>query len=168
MKPRAAWRVDLGCDAGDPGVVGAGEQSRRLIDPVARRLRLSLSTPDFIDAIVTGSINEAGRRTLYMLITTWDLAGGGPFAASAVASSGLAKTVDIVEKSLAVPVFGGILKRLGADKAKLRASLCASQLVGLGIMRYAVRSEPLHSMDVDALVDAVAPTMQRYLTGDLS
>jgi hypothetical protein len=35
-------------------------------------------------------------------------------------------------------------------------------------MRYAVRSEPIHSMDVNALVDAVAPTLQRYLTGDLS
>ena len=148
--------------------MGAGEQSRRLIDPVARRLKLSLSTPDFIDAIVTGGINQSGRHTLYALITAWDLAGGGPFAASAVATTGLAKTVDIVEKSLAVPVFGAVLKRLGADKVKLRASLCASQLVGLGIMRYAVRSEPLHSMDVDALVDAVAPTLQRYLTGDLS
>lgn len=51
---------------------------------------------------------------------------------------------------------------------KLRASLCASQLVGIGIMRYAVRTEPLHSMGVDELVDAVAPTIQRYLTGTLS
>jgi hypothetical protein len=51
---------------------------------------------------------------------------------------------------------------------KLRASLCASQLVGIGIMRYAVRTEPLHSMSVDELVDAVAPTIQRYLTATLS
>jgi Tetracyclin repressor-like, C-terminal domain len=35
-------------------------------------------------------------------------------------------------------------------------------------MRYAVRAEPIHSMDVDTLVDAVAPTLQRYLTGELS
>jgi len=105
---------------------------------------------------------------LFMLITTWDVAGGGPFAASAVTSSGIAKTVDIVEKSLTVPILTPLLKKLGADNVKLRASLCASQLVGLGVMRYAVRSEPIHSMDVNALVDAVAPTLQRYLTGDLS
>ncbi len=143
------------------------KQSGRL-DPVSKILRLPWSTRDFIERIVTGSVNQSGRRTLYLLITTWDLAGGGPFAASAVASSGLAKTVDIVEKSLTVPVLNPLLKKLGADKIKLRASLCASQLVGLGIMRYAVRSEPIHSMDVDTLVDAVAPTLQRYLTGDLS
>jgi Tetracyclin repressor-like, C-terminal domain len=48
------------------------------------------------------------------------------------------------------PVFGPLLKILGADEAAIRASLCASQLVGLGIMRYGVHSEPLHSMSVDA------------------
>jgi Tetracyclin repressor-like, C-terminal domain len=53
-------------------------------------------------------------------------------------------------------------------EAAIRASLCASQLVGLGIMRYGVSSEPLHSMSVDALVDAIGPTMQRYLVGDIS
>lgn len=148
--------------------MGDDEPWKRLSDPVSRLLRIPWSTRDFIERIVTGSVNQSGRQTLYMLITTWDLAGGGPFAASAVATTGLAKTVDIVEKSLTAPILNPVLKRLGADKVKLRASLCASQLVGLGIMRYAVRSEPIHSMDVDTLVDAVAPTLQRYLTGDLS
>jgi hypothetical protein len=148
--------------------VGDEEQSGERGDPVSRLLRLPGTTRDFIDKIVTGSVNQSGRTTLHMLISTWDMAGGGPFAASAMASTGMAKTVDIVEKSLTVPVFSPLLKKLGADKIKLRASLCASQLVGIGIMRYAVRSEPIHSMDVDTLVDAVAPTLQRYLTGDLS
>jgi Tetracyclin repressor-like, C-terminal domain len=152
----------------DSDKVGEDQQRGGRFDPVSKLLRLPWSTRDFIERIVTGSVNQSGRQILYMLITTWDMAGGGPFAASAVASTGMAKTVDIVEKSLTVPILNPLLKRLGADKIKLRASLCASQLVGLGIMRYAVRSEPIHSMDVDMLVDAVAPTLQRYLTGELS
>jgi Tetracyclin repressor-like, C-terminal domain len=158
----AAW---LGRDSDE---MGEDHQQGGRLDPVSKLLRLPWSTRTFIDRVVTGSVNQAGRRTLHLLITTWDMAGGGPFAASAVTSTGLAKTVEIVEKSLTVPIFTPLLKKLGADKVKLRASLCASQLVGLGVMRYAVRSEPLHSMDVDTLVDAVAPTLQRYLTGDLS
>jgi hypothetical protein len=146
----------------------SAEEQPRKNDPVARLLRLPLSTKDFIDRIITGSVNQSGRRTLFLLFTTWDLAGGGPFAASAVATTGLAKTVDIVEKSLTVPVFNPLLKKLGVDKIKLRASLCASQVVGLGIMRYAVRSEPIHSMDVNTLVDAVSPALQHYLTGEIS
>jgi hypothetical protein len=38
----------------------------------------------------------------------------------------------------------------------------------VGIMRYVVRVEPIQSMDVDTLVDAVAPTLQRYLVGKIS
>lgn len=109
-------------------------------------LRLPFGTPDFIEKIVTGSVNQVGRRTLYVLITTWDAAGGGPFAASAIATTGLAKTAEIVQSMFIGPVFNPLLKMLGADKIAIRASLCAAQLVGLGIMRYGVRSEPLHSM----------------------
>ncbi|QUR66011.1 hypothetical protein [Mycobacterium spongiae] len=143
------------------------EPSWGLFDPVAKMLRLPFSTPEFVDRIVTGSINQVGRRTLYLLITTWDAAGGGPFAASAIASTGLAKTAEIVQGMFIGPVFNPVLKMLGADEIAIRASLCASQLVGLGIMRYGVRSEPLHSMSVDMLVDAIGPTMQRYLVGDI-
>lgn len=143
------------------------EPSRGLLDPVAKMLRLPFGTPDFIEKIVTGSVNQVGRRTLYVLITTWDAAGGGPFAASAIATTGLAKTAEIVQSMFIGPVFNPLLKMLGADKIAIRASLCAAQLVGLGIMRYGVRSEPLHSMSVKMLVDAIGPTMQRYLVGDI-
>ena len=134
---------------------------------MAKKLRLPFATPEFIDRIVTGSVNEAGRRTLFLLITTWDLAGGGPFAAGAIATAGLAKTVDNVQRLFVGPVFDPVLKRLGADRVKFRASLCTSQLVGLGILRYAVRTEPIASEKVQPLVDAMAPTLQRYLMGDI-
>src|ERR1700761_9686192 len=143
------------------------EPSRGLLDPVAKMLRLPFGTPEFIDRIITGGVNRVGRLSLYLLITTWDAAGGGPFAASAVASTGMAKTAEVVQSMFIGPVFGPLLKMLGADKAAVRASLCASQLVGLGIMRYGVRSEPLHSMTVEQLVDTIVPALQRFLCGEL-
>jgi hypothetical protein len=141
---------------------------RGILDPVARKLRLPFRTPDFIDKIIRGGVNQAGRRTLHMLLTTWDATGGGPFAASAIATAGLAKTVDVAQSLFIGPVFDPLLKALGADQITFRAALCASQVVGVGIMRYGVRVEPIQSMDVDTLVDAVAPTLQRYLVGDIS
>lgn len=138
------------------------------MDSVAKMLRLPFGTPEFISRMVEGSINETGRRTLYMLITTWDVTGGGPFAASIVATAGVAKTAEIVQDLVIAPVFTPLLRTLGADQIALRASLCASALIGLGIMRYAVRADPLHSMKVDDVVDAMAPTLQRYLVGDIS
>jgi hypothetical protein len=141
---------------------------RSILDPVARKLHLPFGTRDFIDKIVRGGVDQAGRRTLQLLLTTWDTTGGGPFAASAIATAGLAKTVDIAQGLFIGPVFNPLLKRLGADQITFRASLCASAVVGLGIMRYGVKVEPIHSMDVDTLVNAVAPTLQRYLIGDIS
>ena len=141
---------------------------RAILDPVARKLQLPFGTRDFIDKIVRGGVDQAGRRTLQMLITTWDATGGGPFAASAIATAGLAKTVDIAQGLFIGPVFNPLLKALGADQVSFRASLCASAVVGLGIMRYGVRVEPIHTMDVDSLVNAMAPTLQRYLIGDIS
>jgi Tetracyclin repressor-like, C-terminal domain len=161
--------LELRRRCGHSGSVASREKpSPGILDPVARKLRLPFGTPDFIDRIIRGGVNQAGRRTLQMLITTWDATGGGPFAASAIATAGLAKTVDIAQGLFIGPVFDPLLKALGADQITFRASLCASQVVGLGIMRYGVRVEPIASMDVDTLVDAVAPTLQRYLVDEIS
>jgi Tetracyclin repressor-like, C-terminal domain len=161
--------LELRRRCGHPGSVTRREKpSRGILDPVARKLRLPFGTPEFIDRIVRGGVNQAGRRTLHMLITTWDAAGGGPFASGAIATAGLAKTVDIAQGLFIGPVFDPLLKALGADQITFRASLCATQVVGLGIVRYGVRVEPIASLEVDTLVDAVAPTLQRYLVGEIS
>ena len=49
----------------------------------------------------------------------------------------------------------------------LRGDLVASQMVGLMMVRYVVRLEPLASAGQDEVVRLVAPNVQRYLTGDL-
>jgi len=53
------------------------------------------------------------------------------------------------------------------DCPELRAALCATQVAGLGMVRYVLRLEPLASADHDTVVAAIAPNLQRYLTGDL-
>jgi AcrR family transcriptional regulator len=64
-------------------------------------------------------------------------------------------------------VFGPITQALGVPDAQLRATLVGSQFVGLAILRFIARLEPLASASVDELVAAVGPTVQRYLTGDI-
>jgi AcrR family transcriptional regulator len=51
------------------------------------------------------------------------------------------------------------------DEPEYRASLVASQILGLGIARYVLAIEPLASASAEDVVAAVAPTLQRYLTG---
>jgi AcrR family transcriptional regulator len=57
---------------------------------------------------------------------------------------------------------------LGDDtEGRLRATLVASQVVGLGFARYVLGLEPLASATAEDLVAAIGPTIQRYLTGNL-
>jgi hypothetical protein len=54
--------------------------------------------------------------------------------------------------------------RPGPD-ARLRATLAGSQVVGMAIARYVVGVEPLASADREVVIDAIGPTLQRYLRG---
>jgi hypothetical protein len=48
-----------------------------------------------------------------------------------------------------------------------RGALVASQVIGLVMARYVLKLEPLASAEPAAVVAAVGPTLQRYLTGDV-
>jgi hypothetical protein len=43
----------------------------------------------------------------------------------------------------------------------------ASQLIGMVMVRYVLRLEPMASASPESLVAAIGPTVQRYLTGDV-
>ena len=60
-------------------------------------------------------------------------------------------------------VIGPLAEALGADDARLRATLVGSQVVGLVMARVVVGVEPLASLEPEALTRAVAPTFQRNL-----
>jgi hypothetical protein len=57
---------------------------------------------------------------------------------------------------------------LGLPDAPLRAALMTTQVVGLVMSRHIVQVDPLPGTDRAVLVDALAPTLQRYLAGDLT
>jgi hypothetical protein len=60
---------------------------------------------------------------------------------------------------------GRLAALLDAPDAELRCAVTGSQLVGLALVRYVVRLEPLASATDDEVVALVAPTIQRYLLG---
>ncbi len=75
---------------------------------------------------------------------------------------------DLVREHLGQRIFGPITEALGVPDARLRATLVGTQLIGLAMARYITRIEPLASAPREQLVAALGPTIQRYLTGDLS
>ena len=53
------------------------------------------------------------------------------------------------------------------EEVALRGNLVATQMVGVMLVRYVVRLEPLASASPEDVVRLVAPNVQRYLTGEL-
>jgi hypothetical protein len=61
-------------------------------------------------------------------------------------------------------VLGRLARVLELDQPQLRASLVASQLIGLAMLRYVIKVEPVASASTDEVVAWLGPTLQRYLT----
>ncbi|WP_432248446.1 TetR family transcriptional regulator [Streptomyces sanyensis] len=65
-------------------------------------------------------------------------------------------------------VLRRLLERVAAElevpDPRLRAELAASHMVGVAVLRYVLRVEPLASADPEEIVRLVAPSLQRYLT----
>ena len=61
------------------------------------------------------------------------------------------------------------VSQLGADDRDraVRSGLVSSQIMGLAMMRYIWKIEPLASMSDDELVAAVAPNLQRYIEDEI-
>jgi len=57
---------------------------------------------------------------------------------------------------------------LAAADAHLRAALVATQLVGLAMTRYVIGIDPVSTATDEQLVEAMGPSVQRYLTGELA
>jgi AcrR family transcriptional regulator len=74
---------------------------------------------------------------------------------------------ELLRELLTKRVFVPLAETLGVEDARLRATLVGSQIVGVVMARHIVRVEPLASLPSDELAQAIAPTLQRYLTGPL-
>ena len=53
---------------------------------------------------------------------------------------------------------------LELDRPQLRAGLASSQLVGLAMLRYVIKVEPLVSASAADVARWLGPSVQRYLT----
>jgi AcrR family transcriptional regulator len=65
-------------------------------------------------------------------------------------------------------ILGQLKDAVAAPDVDLRVSLVASQVVGLAFTRFVVKLEPIASASRDEIGAAIGPTIQRYLTGNIS
>jgi AcrR family transcriptional regulator len=112
---------------------------------------------------------RAGQHIVQIFLSTWDQPANRLVLMAMLRSAASdEQATALVRRRLLAEVFGPLASALGVPDAELRVALVGSQLIGLALMRYVTRIQPVASAPVDALAAAVGPTVQRYLTGDLS
>jgi AcrR family transcriptional regulator len=127
-------------------------------------LEFPLDPAEMVPKLLEPGLQGLGERMVRFFIGVWDSPEGRPLLGvirSAVASEPAAK---LLREFIGREVLGRIAAALEVDQPRLRASLAGSQLVGLAMLRYVVKLEPVASATADELAAWVGPTVQRYLT----
>lgn len=123
---------------------------------------------DGVAATWTTPVDRLGEALVRLMLGAWADDEIGPVLRAILQTAAHETTT---REKLRRVVEGSLLgvSQLGTDDAdRLRRSgLISSQLMGLAMVRYVWRIEPVASMTDGALVAAVAPTLQRYIEQDL-
>lgn len=129
-------------------------------------LELPFDPLELLKVLRDGPDEELGERIVRTFITRWDGAGGGVFVALIRSVTGHEQAGQVL-RDFFQKFFTALISSIGSDDISLRMTLCASQMVGMGMIRYVAKFEPFATEEVEVLVRAVAPNLQRYLTGEI-
>ncbi|MGS2615247.1 TetR/AcrR family transcriptional regulator [Micromonospora sp. LZ34] len=124
---------------------------------------------ELIPRILAGDRAGIGERLVRLFLGIWDSPAGHAGVALLRSAVSNEWTARLMREFLTTQVLRRVLDHLDTDPAELplRGSLVASQLIGLAMMRYVIKLEPVASAPAETLVATVGPTVQRYLTGEL-
>ena len=130
---------------------------------------LPVSPGVILPELLAADRERLGAEVVLRFLNVWEDAVNRPvFLAMLRSMISNEQAAELVRDLLVKEVFAPLAEALGQPDAELRATLVGSQFIGLALMRYVGRVEPLASAPIDELAAAVGPTVQRYLTGDLS
>jgi len=151
----------------DPALVHHYFGSKQQLFVAAMELPLDL--PATVPRLLEGPRDQLGERFVRYLLELWETNAFRPLLLGVVRSA----TTDpiaaaMLRQLLAEGPFLVLARAIDQPDAAFRATLAGSQLIGLALARYVVAVEPLASAPPEVLVRALAPTVQRYLAGDLT
>ncbi len=128
---------------------------------------LPLNPADVLSQVVAGRVEDIPERLVRAFLGVWDHPVKGP-AAAAVVRTALQHewSTRLLREFLVTQILRRVVSirnDLDPEAARLRATLAASQMLGMAIIRYVLRVEPMASAPVDQLVAALVPTLRRYI-----
>ncbi|GAA5119738.1 TetR family transcriptional regulator [Pseudonocardia adelaidensis] len=120
-----------------------------------------------IGEALPGDPEHLAERVIARLLQVWDETGGAQLATLLQSIAGHEVAASLLREFIGRVLVGKVLSTVAPDRPELRASLAGSQMFGLAFVRYVLKVEPLASADHATIIAAVAPNLQRFLTGPL-
>jgi AcrR family transcriptional regulator len=130
-------------------------------------MELPVDPREVVAHVMAGPVEAVAERFLTAFLGVWDDPGLRPALLTVVRLMLEPGGERLMSEGFLPVVVQPIGARLGLDRPEHRMTLVASQVMGLILMRYVLRVEPLASLPKEAVIATYAPTLQRYLTGDL-
>ncbi|GAA0438385.1 TetR family transcriptional regulator [Acrocarpospora corrugata] len=115
-----------------------------------------------------GDLDTIGERLTARYIALWEDPEIGPRIRAVVTSAATSPAAAAILKEFMIHELAGpMVKLLERDHPEKRALLAASQLMGVAFARYVIQIEIMTALTPEEIVACVAPSIQRFLTGDL-
>lgn len=131
-------------------------------------IRIPIDPMELIGPMRATPVDELGLKLASMVLTLWDSElGAGLIATLRTILAGA--EVGLLRSFLREVVVAELGARVDDPPGTgiVRAEFVATQLVGVAMARYIVGLEPFASLPIEQIAETIAPTLQRYLTGDL-
>jgi len=130
-------------------------------------MELPLDPRQVVMSVSEGPVEEVAERLLAAMLAVWDDEVLQPALLTVVRHVLEPGGQRLFSQGFLPVVIQPIGVALGLDEPQHRMTLVASQVMGLVLMRYVMRVEPLAAMSQADVIATYAPTLQRYLTGEL-
>lgn len=134
----------------------------------ASTMKTPLRPDRLLDTALAGPVEQTGERLARALLEAWDTpamaAFGVPMLRTVIGHSAGSR---VIKEFVMREVVRRIAAHLGTPDAELRATLAASQLLGVIVVRYAVGFDPLASAPLEEVVARIGPVVQAHLYGEV-
>ncbi|QIS02594.1 TetR family transcriptional regulator [Nocardia brasiliensis] len=131
-------------------------------------VQLPVNPEHTLTAVDAAPLDRLGETILRAVLTVWDSPAGAGVVAM-VRSIIAGGDTSLARSFILEVVLERVRLRIATpdDDGRLRVALVGSQMIGLLMARKIVGIEPMASAPPETLITAIAPTLQRYLTGEI-
>jgi AcrR family transcriptional regulator len=130
-------------------------------------MALPPAVTDAIEHLADGPRDSVGRRLAELVVGGLENPASRAVILGRIRSAATNPDAAALVQELVSRDILRLAAALTDDRPETRAVLIGTQVVGLALVRYAVKVEPVASMSAPEVVDLVAPTFQRYLVDPL-